>query len=442
MRALRHPMRLLPLSFLAALVAGTGLLMVPAATASGDGPSWLGSFLTAASSLFITGPTVVDTATYWSPFGQSLMLVLVQLGGFGIMTFATMLGLLVSRRLALRTRLVAQAETRSLNLGEVRGLLLRVLLMMVGFELLTALVLTIRFRLAYDDSLPTAAWHGLFHSVMSFNNAGFALYSDNMTGFVGDPWLCLTMSAAIILGGLGFPVLVELYREWRVPRLWSTHTRLTVYGTALLLLVGVGVLSAFEWSNPDTLGPLSPAQKLIAGVFAGVNPRTSGFNSIDYAAVQPETLAFTNVLMFIGGGSAGTSGGIKLTTFFLLAYVIWAELRGEPDVVVGKRRIPTLTQRQALTVALLGVAAVAAGSLGLLLVSPFPLDRVLFEATSAFSTTGLSTGITAQLPAAGQLILVVLMFVGRVGTITVGSAIALRHRTRRYRRPEERPIVG
>ncbi|MFC5002153.1 TrkH family potassium uptake protein [Dactylosporangium cerinum] len=441
-RALRHPTRLLPAAFLAALLVGTGLLMLPAARATGEPAPPLVALFTAASSVFITGMSTVDPATYWSPTGQGIILGLIQVGGFGIMTFATVLGLMVSRRLALRTRLVAQAETRSLNLGEVRALLLRVLAMMVGFELVVAAVLTTRFRIAYDDSFGTALWHGVFHAVSAFNNAGFSLYSDSFMGFVGDPWICGTVAVAVILGGLGFPVMLELYREWRKPRYWSIHTRLTVWGSVILLLIGIGAITAFEWSNPATLGPLNWRESLVGGMFSGVTPRTAGFNSIDYGAARPETLALTNVLMFIGGGSAGTSGGIKVTTFFLLAFVIWAEVRGEDDVNVGARRVPAQAVRQAVTVALLGVGTVALGTLTLLLVTDFPFDRVLFEATAAFSTAGLSTGITGSLPASGQLALVALMFIGRVGTITVASAIALRHRKLRYRRPEERPIIG
>ncbi|WP_327002834.1 TrkH family potassium uptake protein [Dactylosporangium sp. NBC_01737] len=442
LRALRHPTRLLPTAFLAALLAGTGLLMLPAARAAGEPAPPLVALFTAASSVFITGMSTVDPATYWSPVGQGIILGLIQVGGFGIMTFATVLGLMVSRRLALRTRLVAQAETRSLNLGEVRALLLRVLAMMVGFELVVAAVLTARFRSTYDDTFGTALWHGVFHAVSAFNNAGFSLYTDSFMGFVGDPWICGTVAVAVILGGLGFPVMLELYREWRKPRYWSIHTRLTVWGSAILLLIGIGGVTAFEWSNPATLGPLNWRETLVGGMFGGVTPRTAGFNSIDYGAARPETLALTNVLMFVGGGSAGTSGGIKVTTFFLLAFVIWAEVRGEDDVNVGHRRVPASTVRQAVTVALLGVGTVAAGTLILLLVTEFPFDRVLFEATAAFSTAGLSTGITGSLPPTGQLTLVALMFIGRVGTITVASAIALRHRKLRYRLPEERPIIG
>ena len=184
------------------------------------------------------------------------------------------------------------------------------------------------------------------------------------------------------------------------------------------------------------------AGKVLLGFFHAVMPRSGGFNAIDYAAARSETLAVTDMLMFIGGGSAGTAGGIKVTTFFLLGFVIWAEIRGEPDVTVSHRRVGNPAQRQALTVALLGVAAVAGGTLALLTLTAHSLDVVVFEAVSAFGTVGLSTGITAGLPPAAKLVLVILMFVGRVGTITVATALALRTRPRQFRLPEERPIVG
>jgi trk system potassium uptake protein len=438
----QHPARLVPLAFLAAITVGAVLLTLPAARASGEPAPVLVALFTATSATCVTGLAVVDTPTYWSPLGQVIIMLLIQVGGFGIMTLATLLGLLVSRRLGLQTRLVAQAETRTLQLGDVRTVLVRVAATMAVAELITAAMLAVRFRIAYDDSLPTAAWHGLFHAVSAFNNAGFALYSTNFIEFVTDPWICLPATAAVIVGGIGFPVIFELVRRGRRPSAWTVHTRLTLLTAGVLLVVGTVAVLVLEWSNPKTLGPLDWGGKLLAAWFQGTMPRTAGFNSVDYAAVHGETLALTDVLMFIGGGSAGTAGGIKVTTFALLAFVIWAEVRGNADVRVFHRRVGTPVQRQALTVALLGVGAVAVGTFALLITTPHTLDRLLFEAISAFATVGLSTGITPNLPAVAQVVLIVLMFVGRVGTITVATALALKTRPQLYRLPEERPIVG
>jgi len=452
---IQHPARLVPLAFLAAIAIGTGLLCLPVSRAGDESAPPLVALFTATSATCVTGLAVVDTPSYWSPFGQLVIMLLIQVGGFGIMTLATLLGMLVSRRLGLQNRLIAQAETRTLQLGDVRTVLVRVAATMAVAELITAVALAVRFRIAYDDSLGTAAWHGLFHAISAFNNAGFALYSTNFVGFVTDPWICLPATAAVMVGGIGFPVIFELARRGQFargrrggrrlggrPPAWTVHTRLTLLTSAVLIVVGtVGVLM-LEWSNPKTLGPLDWPGKLLAAWFQGVMPRTAGFNSVDYAVARGETLALTDVLMFIGGGSAGTAGGIKVTTFALLAFVIWAEVRGNLDVKVFHRRVGTPVQRQALTIALLGVAAVAAGTFALLITTPHTLDQVLFEAISAFATVGLSTGITPILPGAAQVTLVVLMFVGRVGTITVATALALKTRPRLYRLPEERPIVG
>jgi potassium uptake TrkH family protein len=437
-----HPARIVPLAFLAAITVGTVLLSLPIATPGPTRPSVLTAAFTSVSAVCVTGLTTADTATFWSPFGQAVIMGLIQVGGFGIMTLATLLGLLVGGKLRLRSSLVAQAETHTLNIGDVRHVVRRVAVTMLAFETAFALLLTLRFRERYDDTWADAVWHGTFHSVSAFNNAGFALYSDNLVGFVDDAWIMFPICVAIIAGGIGFPVLFELHRQWRSPRLWTVHTRLTVYGSLVLLVAGIGGFLALEWTNDATLGGLSPWGKVVGGVTGGVVPRTAGFNSVDYGQVTPETMAVNYVLMFIGGGSAGTAGGIKVTTFFLLAFVIWSVVRGERDTNIAHRRVGGETVRQALTVVLLALAAIAVATMVVLLVTDHALDVVLFETISAFATVGLSTGITPGLPPAAQATLMVLMFVGRVGTITVASALALKSRRRHFHLPEERPVIG
>jgi Trk-type K+ transport system membrane component len=384
----------------------------------------------------------VDTATYWTPFGQGVILGLIQAGGFGIMTLATLLALLVRKNIGLRGQLVAQSETHTLNLGDVRTVLFRVARIMLTFEGCTAAVLTARFWVAYDQNPATALWHGGFHAISAFNNAGFSLYSDNLIGFAEDPWIIIPICAAIIAGGLGFPVIIQLMRGEIRARDWSVHLRLTVYGTLVLLAVGISLFGAFEWNRNETLGQLSLTGKLLGSLAGGVFPRTAGFNSIDYGAAAPETLMVTNVLMFIGGGSAGTAGGIKITTFLVLGFAIWNEVRGRDQVTIAHRSISSSSQRQALSVALLGVAAVVSGTMLLLMFTDYSLEKVLFESISAFATVGMSTGITYNLPPAAEWVLMALMFMGRIGTVTVASALALSSRPRLYRLPEERPIIG
>ncbi|MDG4800168.1 potassium transporter TrkG [Micromonospora sp. WMMD980] len=439
---LRHPAQVIAVGFGTAVAVGTGLLSLPLATRSGERTGLVDALFTATSAVCVTGLVAVDTGSYWSGFGQAVILLLIQAGGLGIMTLATLFTVLLSRRLGLRARFLAQAETKSLDLTDVRAVVRRIVLFSLASEAVVAVALTARFATAYDEPFGVAVYDGVFHAVSAFNNAGFSTNADSLVGYVTDPWICLPIAAAVILGGLGFPVVFELLRCWRRPALWSVLTRITLALSGVLLVLGTAVLTFAEFTNPRTLGPLDGWHKLLAGFFASTMTRTAGFNSVDIGAMRPESLLASDALMFIGGGSAGTAGGIKVTTFGLLAFVLWSEMRGELHVNVGRRRIPASNQRQALAVALLSVGAVVTATFALLATTPYRLDVVLFEAVSAFATVGLSTGITAALPPQADLLLVVLMFAGRVGPLTLASALALRDRNRRFELPEERTIVG
>lgn len=440
--ALHHPVRLVVVAFAIGVVVGTGLLLLPIARLGVGGADLLTALFTATSALCVTGLAVVDTATYWSPFGQTVILVLIQVGGFGIMALASLLGLLISRRLGLSTRMAAAAETKSVGLGDVRGVLLGVARIGLTIEAVTAAILTLRFAVSYHQPVGTSLWLGLFHSVSAFNNAGFALFSDSLIGFATDPWICLPIAFAVILGGLGFPVILEVLRQHRRPRRWSIHTRLTLLMTAILIVGGTIFMLVAEWANPQTLGAFDTPGRLLAGFFQAVMPRTAGFNSVDIGAMNTGTLFASDILMFIGGGSAGTAGGIKVGTFAVLLLAILSELRGDPDIELFDRRLSATTIRQALAVALLSVAAVVTATLLIATTSPYTLDQVLYEVVSAFATVGLSTGITAELGSWHQLVLVVLMFAGRLGPVTFASALVLREHGRLFRRPEGRPLIG
>ncbi|WP_258718717.1 TrkH family potassium uptake protein [Saccharopolyspora gloriosae] len=438
----RHPARLVVAGFGAVLLIGTVLLMLPVASESGEATSWNTALFTATSAVCVTGLVVVDTHAHWSAFGEGVLLGLIQVGGFGIMTLASLLGMLVTRKLGLRMQRSAQAETKSFGLGEVRSVVAGVVVLSLVVEVLTALVLTARFAAHYGEPLGRAIYLGVFHAVSAFNNAGFALFSDSLMRYATDAWVCLPIVAAFVLGGLGFPVLFEILRHARgCTHRWTLHTRITLSTYTALAVLGTIAVTALEWDNAGTLGRFDWSGKLLTGFFQGMSPRTAGFNSVDTGELHGATLLITNVLMFIGGGSAGTAGGIKVTTFALLAFVMLAEIRGEPNVHIADRKLPREVYRQALTVVLGGVGLIFTATLALLVLTPFSLDAVLFESVSAFGT-GLSTGITGELPVTGQLILVVLMFTGRVGPVTLASALALRERLRRYDLPEERPIVG
>ncbi len=428
--------------FLAAIAVGAGLLWLPIATEAGYQAHLVDALFASASAVCVTGLITTDTGAHWSTFGEVVIMLLMQAGGLGIMSLATVVALLVSGRLGLQARVFAQAETKTMRPADVRRVLRKVVVFSLSAEAVVAVVLTTRWWLAYDLPFGQAAYRGVFHAVSAFNNGGFVLWPDSMTGFRGDAWILVTIALAVVVGGLGFPVVFELARNWRRPSRWSVLTRITVLVSVTLLAAGFLVITAAEWYNPKTLGALDPQARLLNGAFAAVMPRSGGFNTFDLAGLTPESVLMHNILMFIGGGSAGTAGGIKVTTFGLLGYVIWAELRGEPRVGVGRRSIPADLQRQALTIALIGVGVVAIASLVLTSMTDHAGDRVVFEAISAFGTVGLSTGITADLPRAAHVLLVLLMFVGRVGPLTLGTALALRERARRFQLPEERTIVG
>jgi trk system potassium uptake protein len=441
-RTWRHPARLVAVGYCVTVLAGTGLLMLPQAATDGESTAPITALFTATGAL-CGALVVVDTPTHWSTFGEIVLLVLIQVGGLGIMALASLLALLVARRLGLRMQLTAQTETGALGLGEVRRVLAGIVVMSLSIEAAISMPLAARLATTYDQTFAQAVYQGIFHAVSAYNNAGFALYSDSLAGFVADPYICIPIMIAMVAGSVGFPVLFELARRLRGRRhRWTLHTKITLLTYGGLLLLGAIAIIALEWRNDATMGRLAPAHRLLAGLFHAITPRTTGFNTLDVSQFHPATLLVNDVLMFIGGGSASTAGGIKVTTFALLGFVILAEIRGEPTVHVMGRRLTADIQRQALTVALLGVGVVMAATIALLAMTDHRLDDVLFESVSAFGTVGLSTGITGQLPAAGQLILVVLMSIGRIGPITLASALALRERLRRYELPEERPVVG
>nr|WP_255669817.1 potassium transporter TrkG [Aeromicrobium wangtongii] len=430
------------MTFLTLIFFGTLLLLLPFARSGQHSPEFLPAFFTSTSAVTVTGLATVDTASYWSPAGQAIILALVEIGGLGIIALATVLGLFIGGRLGLRTRLVAQADMHVVNIGEVRPLFRRVAMTMVFFQAVTAVVLTLRYRSAYFGDWPTAVWHGVFDAVMAFNNAGFSLNNDSIVRYAGDGLIIIPIAVAVFFGAVGFPVLAELFSGWRTPARWTIHTRLTVWGSIGLLIFGAVAFMLLEWNNPATLGGEGLWHKIVTGIEGGIMPRSGGLNSFDWDMVRPETLNMGIILMFIGGGSASTAGGIKITTFLLLAYVIWAELRGDPEITIGARSVAPRVARTAITIALLAVMLVTSTTFLLMLMTDYGFDVALFECTSAFATVGLSTGITPDLPPDAQCVIIVLMFLGRVGTIAAAGALVLRRRMPRYHLPEEQPIIG
>ncbi len=443
--ARRSPARLALGVFLAVCALFTLLLAAPWATAGPGGARFVDALFTAVSAVCVTGLTVVPTGTYWSAWGLVVILLAIKVGGFGVMTLASILGLAVSRRIGLTQKMLTASETKTDRLGEVGSLVKVVIVTTTTLELTVAALLLPRF-LALHETVGGALWHSLFYGVSAFNNAGFVPTPEGMSPHVGDWLLDLPIIIGVFVGALGFPVVLNVMntrrrgrRTW--PRL-SLHAKLTIVTSLALVAVGWLLMAVSEWNNPDTFGPLSVSQKVLASLFAGVMPRSAGFSAVDVGSMHQTTWVMTDALMFVGGGSASTGGGIKVTTLAVMLLAIRAEARGDRDIEVFGRRIPPDTLRIAIAVVFIGATTVLVSTLALMQISGYRFDRVLFEVISAFATCGLSTGITPDLPDAGKYLLSALMFVGRTGTMTFAAALALRDRRRIVRFPEERPIIG
>jgi potassium uptake TrkH family protein len=439
---LSRPAFLVLAAFALAIVVGTGVLALPVSHRHGDQVSLLDTFFTATSAVTVTGLGVVDTEQTWSGFGLFVIAVLIQIGGLGVMTLAGFIGLVLSRRMRFASRTRIAVETGLDDGGNLAGLVVDLVRFVVLAEAVAAVALTWRFwQLGHGGA--SAAGHGLFHAVSAFNNAGFSTFSDSLAGAGDDPVILLVTAAAFIVGGLGFPVVFELGTRNHPRAAWSLHTRVTLATTAVLLVGGWVLIAAVEWTNPATLGDLSTGDRLVAAFFQSATARTAGFNSIDVGALRPASLLLTTLLMVIGAGSASTGGGLKVTTLAVIAQSTVAEFRRDKALVLGGRRITPEIHREALALVAAAVLTVTAGAYALSAISPgLSMESVMFESASAFGTVGLSTGITADFGWLGRLILCALMFIGRVGPVTFGTAVLLRPRPRRVGQPDGSLLIG
>ena len=440
--------------FLVGNVIGTLLLMLPISVNEPGSTNLMTASFTSVSALSLTGLGVVDTAVYWSGFGQFVIMALIQIGGFGIMAIGSMLVLFITQKVSFRTKLTSTAEQKALGLDDFRHLLVRLFQISFAVEALLALVLGIHFWLNYNINLPDALWHGLFHSVAAFNNAGFSNFEGGLIRFAADPIVLHSIAITSIIGGLGFPVLIEvtrrLFRRLRIASFraseignrLSLNSRIVLQFTVALLVLGAVFTAAIEWNNPKTLGTLSIWDKLHNAWFASAMARTTGFASLDYGKFNEESLLITDILMFIGGGSAGTSGGLRITTFAVLIFVLIAEIRGYSRVNAGNRRLGVSVQRTAVALTTLSIIWVGGMVVAMQLITDFSTDQILFEVLSAFGTCGLSTGITPLLPEPAKILLMVMMFTGRIGLVLVATALAGKAQPLTYKLPKERPLIG
>ena len=436
------PPRIALAIFAVVIAVFTSLLMMPWATASGRPAEFHDALFVATSAVTVTGLTPVNTADHWSLAGEITILAGIQIGGLGIITTAALLAMSVTRHLGLRTRLVAQEGISTGRLGETSGLIKTVVICSVVVEAALAAVLVPRLMFL-EESPGAGAWHGLFYAISSFNNAGFVIHSEGFNTLGNDPVVLWTVMIGVFLGSLGFPVLLMLWvAKWRVKR-WSLHTKLTLEVTVLLLIVGAVIYALMEWNNSSTLGDMDPLEKLQSALFASVNMRSGGFSVVESNLEHSETMLVTDALMFAGGGSASTAGGIKVTAIAVIWLAFLAEARGQKEAIAHGRSIPASTIRVAIAVVAMGLTLVLLSTLALMTIGGLEMGRPLYESISAFATVGLTTGLTAELPPSGLYVLAALMFAGRVGILTFATALAIRqHKRLRYRYPEARPLIG
>jgi len=435
------------------IILGTVLLMVPLASRSGQWTDPLTSLFMATSAMCVTGHTVVDPGSYFSYFGQLVILGLVQLGGLGFMTLATACLVLLGRRLSIQSELTLTASLGGEEANQFKRLLYRTIVFAFVAEGVGALVLMIRLIMGHGVTAGRAFYYGVFHSVSAFCNAGFSLYPDSLITLRDDKIFILTMSALIIIGGLGFLVINEfsVFKFWRDNRLTrgrlSLHTKIVVLATVALIMAGWLVFALLEWDK--TLAPLRVADKLNCALFQSITPRTAGFKVVDMVQTHTATRFVTMLLMFIGGSPGSAAGGIKTTTAMVLLFTMLAIIRGKRETIFNSRTISVRVVEEALSVFLLGIVVVG-GLYGLLLVSEesalaaaqFTSEALLFETISAFGTVGLSTGILPGLTVMGKLLIILGMFIGRVGPLTMVLVVGLKDTRQLIRFPEEDVNIG
>lgn len=429
------------LIFVVVAMVFSALLSLPIASADGRRTPLTDAFFTAVSAVTVTGLTTVNTAEHWSFFGQVVILVAIQVGGLGIVTIALLLARAVTRQLGLGNKVFVQQSIGTSKLGEVGSLLRTVVITTLAIEGALVAVLIPRFMMV-EENWWDGIWHGLFYGISAFNNAGFVAHPGGLAEFDGDLWILIPIMVGVFVGSFGFPVYLTLItHRWHSKR-WTLHTRLTLVTTTILLLAGAAAWGALEWSNERSIGAMSVPEKIFHALFASTMMRSGGFALTDTGESEPITLLATDALMFVGGGSASTAGGIKVVTLAVLFLAIVAEARGDKNLMVGNRIIPDGTIRLAISVSFLGATIVLGATAALMLVSDAPLDRILFEVISAFATCGLSVGLSEELNEFGKFVLSIVMIAGRIGPIGLAAALAVKQRNLLYSLPEERPIVG
>lgn len=436
------PVRILAIGFAVVIFIGAVLLSLPISSADGKGTAFIDSLFTSTSAVCVTGLVTLDTGTHWNYFGKTVILLLIEIGGLGFMSFAALIALILGRKITLSERLVMQEAINSSNLQGIVKMVKYILGFTFSVQFMGALLLSTQFIPIYG--LGKGIYYSIFHSISAFCNAGFDLIGNftSLTSFSENSVVILTIAALIIIGGLGFSVWTEIYNYKDINKL-SLHTKIVLITTAALLSVGWILMMLLEINNPDTLGTMSFKGKLINSLFASVTPRTAGFNSISTSDMTMPGRFLTTILMFIGGSSGSTAGGIKTTTFSIIVLSIIAAIKGKDDTEVFQKRIAGDLVRKSFVITALASTLIVVVTM-LLSVSEtgVSFEYIFYEVTSAFGTVGLSLGLTTELTSIGKLILIFTMYSGRLGPLTVALAFTKVKRNSQIRYPEDKILVG
>ncbi|QQK78978.1 Ktr system potassium transporter B [Salicibibacter cibi] len=427
--------------FITLIFIGTILLALPQSSADGESVGFIDALFMAVSAVCVTGLAVLEPGGDFSYLGQTIILVLVQLGGLGFMIFGVTVAILVGKVMGMKYRLLLQPTTNTFSARGISRLAMTILLLALALEAVTVLILTIHW--SGEMGWAEAAYSALFHSVMAFNNAGFTLFDNSMEDYLGDPLVNLSLSGLFIIGGLGFMVLVDLYRQRSLKKL-SLHSKLVLVTSGTLLLGGFFFLFVVELFNPATEG-LSLTERLLAAYFQSATPRSAGFNTFDIGSMLVVSQFFIIVLMFIGASTGGTGGGIKTNTFAIIVLATINTFRSGHQVHAFHRKIALETVMRALAVVMSSLAWIVGTTL-LLSITEGLHDvhflTTLFDVVSGFSTTGLSMGLTEELSPIGKVIMMITMFVGRLGPLTLAYLLTYKQRPSRINYPEDKVLIG
>ncbi|RLQ95216.1 TrkH family potassium uptake protein [Falsibacillus albus] len=418
------------------IILGGCLLKLPFAT---NGPlPWVDAFFTATSAMTVTGLATVDTGSHFTHFGQIIIALLIQLGGLGIMSFAVLIFIMLGRKIGIKERIIIQQALNQVNLGGVISLVRNLFIFSISIEL--AAMFFLAFKWVPEYGWKQGMFDSFFHAISAFNNAGFALWPDSLIRYANDPIINIVITGLFIIGGIGFTVLVDIFKKKSWSKL-TLHSKLMITSTFVINILSMAAIFLLEYSNPKTLGPLGMGEKLWTSYFQAVTPRTAGFNTLDISSLNESTIFLFLILMFIGAGSASTGGGIKLTTFLVICLSVLSFLRGKEDIHIFRRTIKARLVTKVLAITMTSIAVVVVAVFILNITEKAPFISVLFEVVSAFGTVGLSIGLTSTLSLIGKLVIISVMFAGKLGPLTLAYLLAKPNKAK-YKFPDEDIMTG